>query len=272
MDFDHYCASLTPDFVFFQLYALGRIVIGKVPLVSGFVSNAKGIYSIFGQVTTVASCAYDQIRDRGVIGATADTWVKYEVTVKSKSSDSLKFVERIPLLSAFVPVIYTVGTPITSAISSWLAKHSEVQGRHLVLHEVRVLDDEKDLKGVSEDKHFFVVDDGSVDSSSMDARNKSPEIDFADPNSIPESSESSTHLEAVKKGSLFEEVGEEEPVQGETAGKGKSNVIIVRPVNSADDDSDDELTVLFESGWHIGKISPTKQTSVESKASKKGWW
>lgn len=257
-----------------QLYALGEIAMERVPLVSGFVSHAKAVHNIFGQVTTAASSAYDQVCDRGIIGAAADTWVKYEVTVKSKSEDSLQFMKRIPLMRAFVPIIYTVGTPIASTIFSWLAKHSEVRGQHLVLHEVRPLDDEKDFKGVSEEKHLFVVDNGAVDSSSMDTRKSSPEIDFGDRSSIPESPECSTpRIETVKKKVMFEEVGEEEPVQGETTGKGKSDVAIVRPVSFADDDSsDDELTVLFNSGWHVGKVSPSKEILVEPKASKRGWW
>jgi hypothetical protein len=255
-----------------QLYSLGEIAMEKVPLVSGFVSNAKGVHDVFGQVTTVASSAYDQVRDRGIIGAAADTWVRYEVTVKSKSEDSLQFAKRIPLLRAFVPVIYTVGTPIASVISSWLAKHSELQGQHVVLREVHLLDDEKDLKDISEEKHLFVVDDGAVDSSSMDARQSCPEIDFGDRSSIPESSECSTPVGTVKMEVLFEEVGEEERVQAETTGKGKSDVIIARPLSSADDDSDDEVSVLFESGWHLGKISPAKPILAEPKAMKKGWW
>ena len=104
--------------------------------------------------------------------------MKYEVTMKSMSADSLKFVKRIPLLSAFVPVIYTVGTPVASAISSWLAKHSELQDKHLVLHEVHLLDDEMDLKDIPEEKHLFVVDGGAVDSSSMDTRKNSRRLDI----------------------------------------------------------------------------------------------
>jgi hypothetical protein len=243
----------------------------RVPFVSGFINNAMAIQNIFGQVSTVASNAYDQVCERGVIGAAADIWVKYEVTVKSKSEESLQLMKRIPLMGAFVPVIYTVGTPIASTFFNWLAKHSEV---HLFFHEVRQQDDEKDSKGVSEEKHLFVVDKGAVHSSTMNARQSSPEDDFGDRSSIPESPECSTpQVETVKRKVVFEEVVEEERPQDETNGKSKSDVTTVRPARFADDDSsDDELTVLFNSGWHVGKVSPSKEAVMERKASKRGWW
>ncbi|KAG0627245.1 hypothetical protein M758_2G185600 [Ceratodon purpureus] len=265
-----YLLSIADD----KLYALGEIAMDKVPLVSGFVSNAKAVNNIFEQVTTVASSTYDQVCDRGIIGAAADTWVKYEVTVKSKSEDYLQFMKRIPLMRVFVPIIYTVGTPIVSTIFGWLTKRSELQGQHLILHEVRLLDHEMDLEDVSKEKHLFVVDNGTVDSSSMDSRQSCPETDFGDRSSIPESPECSTpRIETVKKEVVFQEVGEVEPVQGETSGNAKSDPTVVRPVTFADDDSsDDELTVLFNSGWHVGKVSPLKGILVEPKASKRGWW
>jgi len=243
----------------------------KVPFLSGFVSNSKGVHSMFEQVTTVTSYAYEQVCERGVLGGAANTWVKYEVTVKSKSADTLKFVKRLPLVGAFVPVIYTVGTPIASAISSWLVKHSEAQDRHLVFHEVRLLDDDTDLKDGLEGKHLFVVDNGAEDSSRADAQKTSSEISSADRSLNPESSESSTHPETVKKYDLFEEVGESKSVGDGTDDKGKSTVMTVAPV-SADEDSDDELIVFFDAGWSVGKISPPPKVFMESKARKKGWW
>lgn len=256
-------------FYIFQLYALGEITMEKVPFVSGFVSNAKGVHSMFEQVTTVAFYAYEQVCERGMIGGAANTWVKYEVAVKSKSADALNFVNRLPVLGAFVPVVYTVGTPIASAISSWLVKHSEAQDKHLVFHKVRLLDDETDMKSVLDEKSLFVVDNGAEDSS---AHANSSEIDSADRNLTPESSESSTHPEIVKKSDLFEEVGEVKPAGDGTVDKGKSNVMIVAPVSSAGEDSDDELSVLFDAGWSVGKRSPPRKILVESESRKKGWW
>jgi len=226
---------------------------------------------MFEQVTIVTSYAYEQVGERGMLGGAANTWVKYEVTVKSKSADTLKFVKRLPLLGAFVPVIYTLGTPIASAISSWLVKHSDAQDRHLVIHEIRLLDDNKDLKDGLEGKPLFVVDNGAEDSSRVDAQEISSEINFTDRSLNPESPESSTHPETVKKSDLFEEVGESKSVGDGTVDKGKATVLTVASLIT-DEDSDDELSVLFHSAWSVGKITPPRKISTESKASRKGWW
>lgn len=252
-----------------KLYVLGEIAMEKVPFVSSIVNNAKGVYSMLEEAPTVVSYTYDQVCERGVIGGAANTWVKYEATVKSKSVDTLEFVKRVPLLGTFVPVIYIVGSPLASAISSWLIKHSDAQVKHLVL-----LDDEKNL----EEKAFFVVDHGAEDSSSL---KDIPEVDSGDrsltPESsgdrslTPESSDSSTHLEIANMSDVCGETVEVKPADDV---KGKSTVTIVAPVSNAadDDDSDDELSVLFDAGWSVGKLSPPRKIVVESKATKKGWW
>lgn len=231
----------------------------KVPFVSSFVNNAKGVYSMLEEAPTVVAYTYDQVCERGVIGGAANAWVKYEATVKSKSVDTLEFAKRVPLLGSFVPVIYIVGSPLASAISSWLIKHSDAQVKHLVL-----LDDEKNV----EEKAFFVVDHGAEDSSSL---KDIPEVDSGDRSLTPESSDSSTHLEIASKSDVC---GETLEVKPEAADKGKSTVTIVAPVSNAadDDDSDDELSVLFDAGWGVGKLSPPRKILVESKATKKGWW
>ncbi|XP_024401484.1 uncharacterized protein [Physcomitrium patens] len=254
-----------------KLYELGQITTKKIPFLSGLIRKVKGVHSLIGQAGTVASSAYEQVSERGVIGAAADTWMKYEVTVKSKTADSLKYVNRVPLLNVFVPVIYTVGTSIASAISSWLSKHSEFQDVHLVFHEVHLLDDEKDLKTDPEVKHLYVVDSRAEVSSNMDTHNSSSEIGIST-SSTPETSERSTHPEVVRKADLFEEVDEGKPSSGGSDGKGKLNVAPVIPASSPGEDSDDELTVLFDAGWSLGSISPPRKVLVESEDSKKWWW
>jgi len=243
-----------------KLYVLGEFAMEKVPFASSIFNNAKGVYSLLEEAPTVVSYTYDQVCERGLIGGAANTWVKYEATVKSKSVDTLEFVKRVPLLGTFVPVIYIVGSPLASAISSWLIKHSDAKVKHLVL-----LDDEKNL----EEKAFFVVDHGAEDSSSL---KDTPEVDTGDRSLTPESSDSSTHFEIANKSDVCGETVEVKPA-GDY--KGKSTVTIVAPVSNAavhDDDSDDELSVLFDAGWSVGKLSPPRKILVESKATKKGWW
>lgn len=239
-------------FYIFQLYVLGEIIMEKVLFVLGFVSNVKGVYSMFEQVIIVVFYVYEQVCECGMIGGVVNIWVKYEVVVKFKLVDVLNFVNRLFVLGVFVLVVYIVGIFIVLVIFSWFVKYSEVQDKYFVFYKVCLLDDEMDMKSVLDEKFFFVVDNGVEDSF---VYVNSFEIDFVDCNLIFESFESSIYFEIVKKLDLFEEVGEVKFVGDGIVDKGKFNVMIVVFVSFVGEDLDDELSVLFDVGWSVGKRS-----------------
>lgn len=220
----------------------------NVPFASTLVWKVQKLHNLSGQATGAIVTAVGRVRDSGVIGAAADTWVEYESLVKTKSQQALQYAGEVPLLNIFVPIVHAVGAPVASAVSGWLVKQSEIQDKHLILQEVHLPAIENEVKCSSDENHFFVVQHVAEEPLTMqDAETIVTKVS--------EDADKSENLEgdqlvgAVRKSDLLKEVeplGDAVPAQ--------TDVKIVAPISYSDDESDDELTLLFNSGWSIGKI------------------
>ncbi|KAL2622103.1 hypothetical protein R1flu_002308 [Riccia fluitans] len=97
------------------------------PLVSVFVIPLQIVLSELDPVKLESNL--EKLRRRGIIGCTADAWVKYEPVVRKKSQGVYKLVRKIPGSSLAVYVCHDIGSPVVSAISQWLVDHSEKKGK-----------------------------------------------------------------------------------------------------------------------------------------------
>ncbi|KAL3691954.1 hypothetical protein R1sor_005605 [Riccia sorocarpa] len=93
------------------------------PLVSVFVIPLQIVFSELDPEKLQAGL--EKLRRRGIIGCTADAWVKYEPLIKDKSKGVYKLVRRLPGSSLPVYFFHDIGSPAVAAISQWLIDQSE---------------------------------------------------------------------------------------------------------------------------------------------------
>lgn len=62
---------------------------------------------------------------RGLIGTSADLWLKYEATVKEDIQKAVRLANKFPLVNLATPLFCAISTPLARAISDWLVKQGE---------------------------------------------------------------------------------------------------------------------------------------------------
>ncbi|KAI5065787.1 hypothetical protein GOP47_0018411 [Adiantum capillus-veneris] len=74
------------------------------------------------------------VRERGVLGMSADFWVQHEVSIREWLQRTIDFVDTIPLIGVATPFVCTVSAPSMNAMSDWLVGHSQSQDKAIQFH------------------------------------------------------------------------------------------------------------------------------------------
>lgn len=113
--------------------ALEGFVLGILAAVDGKIYNTTS-----GSIKGCILCTSVRLKSvtshllrRGLIGMSADFWVKNEAALKEHVQTAIDFANKYPLLRLFTHVFGNLSSHLAAAVSDWLVKQSEVEDKSI---------------------------------------------------------------------------------------------------------------------------------------------